>query len=131
MTLKQDIHKVHSTYEQTTRLLDSLRGDKRKLEQLLDKVVTFTTHAPQLATRIDALTAQIADAEARASKTSGIADSVDALAGKLDALAPRTQVVDELETRLNGLHALSADVDPFVELLGDLHRPPDLEVELA
>ena len=61
--------------------------------------------------KIDALAAQIAQAEASAGRATSMAQAVDDLAGKLAVIAPRTQIVEDLEGRLNALHALSADVD--------------------
>ena len=75
--------------------------------------------------KIDALAAQIAQAEASAGRATGMAQAVDDLAGKLAVIAPRTQIVEDLEGRLNELHALSADVDR--RLSDQLARRTELE----
>ena len=71
-SLKTEIQAVHTTYEQTATLLDKLRGDKREVEAFLDKASSFMGQASQVETKIDALTAQIAGAEASAAKTKSI-----------------------------------------------------------
>ena len=110
-TLKAEIQTVHTTYEQTTTLLDKLRTDKREVEVFLDKAGSFMGQAAQVEAKIDALTNQIAAAEASAAKTTSVADAVENLAGRLTALEPRTRIVEDLEGRLNALNTLSTDVD--------------------
>ena len=110
-TLKNEIQTVHATYEQTTTLLDKLRTDKREIEVFLDKAGSFLGQAAQVEAKIDALTGQIATAEASAAKTASVADAVEDLEDKLTALEPRTKIVEDLEGRLNALNTLSTDVD--------------------
>ena len=109
--LKTEIQTVHTTYEQTATLLDKLRTDKREIEVFLDRAGSFMAQASQFEIKVDALTAQIVSAEASAAKTTSVADAVGDLAARLAALEPRTQIVEDLEGRLNALSALSHDVD--------------------
>jgi len=124
-TLKTEIQTVHTTYEQTVTLLDQLRADKREVELFLDKAGSFMGQASQVETKIDALAAEINQAEASAAKTKSVADAVDEIAGRLAALEPRTQIVVELEGRLNSLNVLSSEVDR--RLTDQLSRRAELE----
>ena len=124
-TLKNEIHAVHTTYEETATLLDKLRADKREVEQFLDKAGGFMSQVPQIESKIEALAAQIARAEASAGRATDMAQAVDDLASKLAVIAPRTQIVQDLEGRLNELHALSTDVDR--RLSDQLARRTELE----
>ena len=124
-SLKTQIQAVHDTYEQTATLLGKLRADKGEVEMFLDKTGTFMSQASQIEAKIDGLTAQIAQAEASAVNAKSIGDAVDDLAGRLVALEPRTQIVADLEGRLNALNELSADVDR--RLSDQLARRAELE----
>lgn len=109
--LKAEIQTVHTTYEQTAALLDKLRTDKRDVEVFLDKAGSFMSQATQFEMKVDALSTQIVNAEASASRTTSVAEAVDDLVARIAALEPRTRIVEDLEGRLNGLNALSTDVD--------------------
>ncbi len=110
-TLKIEIQAVHSTYEQTTMLLDKLRTDKREVEMFLDKAGSFMGRAAHVESKIDTLAEQLAGAEVSATRVRSVADAVDDLAAKLTALEPRSRIVEELEGRLNALNTLSTEVD--------------------
>lgn len=98
-------------HAEARRLTEALAADKRELARFMEQAGEFLRESPQLLEAIDALRAGVEATEARAGHATAMKPAIDELAGQIERLTPRLAVVEDLQTRLNDLHALSADLD--------------------
>ena len=110
-TLRGDVQEFHKSHAQVAQLRDKLGADRDALEAFSKRMTAFMARTPQLDATLNAINGKLALADEGIKQTARLGE----LAGELDAqrgrLSARTQFVDKLETRINDLHTLTAEVD--------------------
>ncbi len=104
----QDFYKAHADVAQ---IRDKLAADRLQFQTFSEQMTAFSTRAPELEARLEAVLGKMALVEEGTQKATRLGESVSALDAQLNRVAARLQFVEKLETRLNGLNELSAEVD--------------------
>ena len=123
--LKAAFDAFDATYAATRMLVDELRAEKQEFAQFVQHASEFMDGAPRIDAAIAELKTHVAETEADAVRAVSMRPQIDDLAGRVASLAPRLQIVEDLEGRLSGLHELSADIDR--KLTAQLARQVEIE----
>ena len=110
-TLRGDIYKFHESHAQVARLGDKLAVDRDALEAFSERMTAFMLRTPQLDATLNAINGKLALADEGIQQTARLGELAGELDTQVDRLSARTQFVDKLEARIDGMHTLAAEVD--------------------
>ena len=110
-TLRGDIYKFHESHAQVARLGDKLAADRDALEAFSERMTAFMARTPQFDATLNAINGKLAQADEGIKQTARLGELAGELDTKMDRLSDRTQFVDKLEARIDGLHTLTVEVD--------------------
>src|SRR6185436_19070280 len=113
--LRKEIQEFSKTHADAAKLSEKLGGDRLGLEAFGERMTAFSTLAPELEAKMDAITGKLKLVEDGTQKATRLHESVAELDAQISRVSARVPFVEKLEGRLNGLNDLSADVDRKVE----------------
>jgi chromosome segregation ATPase len=125
VSLKSEFDACEATYANVRKLGDDLHDQRTQFAGFAEQVREFMRGAPALDAAIGSLKTRVVDTEAHAERAISMGPQLADIAGRLDLLTPRFQVVDDLQERLNRLHGLSREIDE--RLAAQLSRHTELE----
>ena len=124
-TLRGDIYKFHESHAQVARLGDKLAADRDALEAFSERMTAFMLRTPQLDATMNAINGKLALADEGIQQTARLGKLAGELDTQMDQLSARTQFVDKLEARIDGMHTLATEVDG--KLAEQLSRRSELD----
>ena len=92
-------------------LTELLHTDTQKLAPVLERTAVFMQQVHGLSESIAALEARAGDVEFSTRRAMEAKAGLDEFAVQTDRMAPRFQLIEEVQARLNHLHELSAEID--------------------
>jgi DNA repair exonuclease SbcCD ATPase subunit len=113
--LRQEITEFYQARAEAAKLADALGASRAGLEAVGDRLTAFSAAAPELEARMDAILGKLALVDAGTLQAARLHDTVAALDAQISRVGMRVPFVEQFESRLNGLNALSADVDRRLE----------------
>lgn len=113
--LRTEVQEFYKSHGAIAKLGDKLGADRVAFEAFDERITAFAAQAPELETKLDAITGQLKLVEEGTQKATRLHESVAQLDAQISRVSARVPFVEKLEERLNGLNTVSADVDKKLE----------------
>ena len=101
----------HAAHAEAVQLRDKLALDRAALEAFAERTSTMLARTPELEARLDAVLGKMALIDEGSKSAARLAEVATGLDEQLTRVTARQQFVERLEERVNGLHAVTADVE--------------------
>jgi chromosome segregation ATPase len=109
--LRADIEQFYKDQTDARQLRDNIAVERAALESFLDRMSAFAVQVPELDARMNAIKSKLSivdEGTAKAANLVAIADDLDRQTARLSG---HQAFLERVETRLNALNVLTADVD--------------------
>jgi chromosome segregation ATPase len=110
-TVRRDLAAFHTAYAEAAQLRDKLALDRSALETFAERTAGMLSRTPELEARLDAVLGKLAQVDAGSQAAERLAEVAAGLDAQLTRVSARMQFVELLDQRVNGLHALTAEVE--------------------
>ena len=123
--LKASFAEFDSVYERSQAITAQLRADAEALTPFIERTTAVMQRVHALESSVAGLQARTGEVEQGARRALELKPLLDEFAAQSDRTAARLHILEDVQTRLNELHELSADVDR--KLTTQLARDASLE----
>ena len=124
--LRTDVREFHKSHAEITHLSAGLASDRQALHAFGERMTAISMQAPQLEARVDAIVDKMSLVEHASQQATVLDEFMSGLDGQISRLEARASLVERVESRLNGLNALSTEIDR--RLQQQLERRTDFEI---
>jgi DNA repair exonuclease SbcCD ATPase subunit len=108
---RRELAEFHKAHAEAVQLRDRLALDRTALESFAERTTTMLSRAPDLDGKLDAVLGKMALVEEGHRTAARLGDVAQELDAQLTRVGARVQFVEKLDERVNGLHALTSDVE--------------------
>ncbi len=123
--VRAELAEFHQAHAEAVRLRDTLALDRAALETFGERTTEMLSRTPELQARLDELLGKMALVEQGTEAAAKLSELNTTLDAQVSHVGARLQFVEKLEARVNGLHAVTADVEQ--KLAAQLARRAEME----
>lgn len=113
--LRAEVQTFYREHAEAAQLRDRLTADRVALEGFLDRASAFAVTLPELDARLNSVRAKLATVDEGTQKAANLVAIADDLDRHMTRLTGYQQFVGSIESRLNALQNLTAEVDRKIE----------------
>ena len=108
---RRDVLELHKSHAEIRQISTELASDRNAIQAFGERLNAISSRAPELEAKIDDIFGKLSVVENASQQASWLKEFMSALDGQLARIESRASLVEKLETRLNSLNVLSAEVD--------------------
>jgi chromosome segregation ATPase len=113
--LRLDVLEFQQSHANVAQLRAALTVDREELEAFGERMTAVSARMPELEATVRGILARMSHVESAAHQAVWLKELMSTLDGQVARLEARASLVDTLESRLNGLHTLSTEIDRRLE----------------
>ncbi len=113
--LRSHLDEFYKAQAEIAKTGDQIGAERAAFETFLARAQEFQRDVPDLESRLDAITSKLSAVDEGMQKAATVVTVVDEIDSHVERIASYQQLVEKVDTRLNGLSELSITVDTRIE----------------